>query len=117
MITFTIRDDNSVEEEPSMIDMTKLTPATTGPYEFRYSQMSPEDFKLYCLARSALDVLMRRPWGVECILWGYKQRKFKAVDECDEPIGGTRADDPFTALVKADAWYKTNVESPKAKRK
>jgi len=62
------------------------------------------------VARRALDVLGRRPWGVECIFWGDVRRQFQAVDESDKPIGDTQAYDPFTAICVANDWM-TEQES------
>lgn len=69
------------------------------------------------LAKRALDVMMRRGWGVQPVdisdMWW---RAMKHGLEGDlVPVQFTPVwPNPFTALVEADAWYKANVEPPDA---
>lgn len=88
------------------------------------------------LARNAFDVMMRRRWYPSCeSLWSDPERKDKrgwVVRELHSiprnsayqltlgriigELGMSLvwADDPFTALVEADAWYAANVEGKPA---
>ncbi len=63
------------------------------------------------LARNALDVMLRRGWyarrdgqGWFVDLWGLEDVLPAKWDHLGI------SDDPFTALVKADRWYRENVE-------
>lgn len=70
------------------------------------------------LARNALDVMMRRGWGV--VLnpeAGPMQGWLVELPNASYPMGtkmydlvNARWKDPFTALVEADAWYREHVE-------
>ncbi len=69
------------------------------------------------LARNAFDVMMRRGWGVRladsCPIAGKVVLQWQAIETRPGSVAGVNsmiwADDPFTALVEADA-YMTNVE-------
>ncbi len=64
------------------------------------------------IARNAFDVMMRRGWFV---VPNYCNRpgtfwRVKTGLAGDLEIDWKEWSDPFTALVKADAWYRENVE-------
>lgn len=68
------------------------------------------------LARNALDVMMRRGWGVYAASGpgyhpGGHEYGWQATDGDDNRIGDTLYSDPFTALVEADKWYRENAET------
>ena len=121
------------------MDLSKLSPApwtcitlneTTDPYpdvvegppddpSQQYSiidRLERADFEFVALARNALDVMMRRKWHAEFFggAWhvydsrNYDSRNYRIPfyesDKCSP------CDDPFTALVEADRWYKENIE-------
>jgi hypothetical protein len=65
------------------------------------------DADFIALARNAFDVMMRRGWHASRCSTEY------GWIACGAGLLGTErpyADDPFTALVEADAWYKANIE-------
>jgi hypothetical protein len=64
------------------------------------------------LARNAFDVMMRRGWFPKRADISRKWFVLRLSDsfQHEELIGTGCADDPFTALVEADEWYKENVE-------
>lgn len=66
-----------------------------------------DDGEFIALARNALDVMMRRGWGV-MRLSGVPA--WRAVDWEGREILSGFYDDPFTALVQADRWYREHVE-------
>ena len=78
-------------------DGVSLRPLGTG---FR-----KDDAEFIALARNAFDVMVRRGWTATLIdtqCW-----------RVDVGIRGQRSasfDDPFTALVDADEWYREHVE-------
>ncbi len=76
-----------------------------GPY-FR-DEVGLANLRFAAAARNAFDVMMRRKIFpiIRCGKW--------AVDVA--PCQHISADDPFTALIEADAWYKQNVEKTEAK--
>ena len=70
------------------------------------------------LARNAFDVMMRRGWYVvpqgetEPYLWGVRTNSGHDLPLkflTSEPWTGV-FNDPFTALVEANRWYRENVE-------
>ncbi len=111
------------------IDPSKLTPAPWELVEVSYEhcQRMPHDFiaangssevskeelvSFACLARAAFDVLMRRGWTVMRNRFGW----VVMFDVDDDPVPSpgplSPQQDPFTALVEADKWYKETVEAP-----
>jgi hypothetical protein len=58
------------------------------------------------LARNAFDVMVRRGWSIRKDKLGSRWH----VPEAHRPNYCAAGDDPFTALVEADKWYKENVE-------
>ena len=59
------------------------------------------------LAQAAFDVLMRRRWSVDKHDYGW----FVSTDkgqrpDAVSPDGRAYFDDPFTALVETEKWYK-----------
>lgn len=75
-----------------MSDLTKLTPY-------------PGDE----VAKQAFDVMTQRGWYAVQDL-----DKWAVGPSCHMPdyLLNARLDDPFTALVEADRWYKEHVETP-----
>ena len=78
---------------------------------------SKEDAEFIALARNAFDVMMRRGWGVSkaryagefgWVVW--ERRRIEAIGEGMALIHGKVYDDPFTALVEADRWYRGHME-------
>jgi hypothetical protein len=74
------------------------------------------DFEFMVLARNAFDVMTRRSWYViPAIEGGWSICATTVFDNPYEHDGsgdcGPKYDDPFTALVEADKWYRKNVES------
>lgn len=122
------------------IDLMKLTPApwfddgyrTYGPTEgadkrngpvlFEYKncfETDESDGPFIALARNAFDVMMRRGWIArrhpEVTLesrWhvDFISPGFDTLLSREQTGYVHRHADPFTALVEADAWYKSNVE-------
>lgn len=91
------------------IDLANLTPAPwiSAPFKSDGSGgtwLDIADAHFIAIARNAFDVMMRRGWSVKCFQSG---RWY--VDNGSEYLNS--ADDPFTALLEADAWYKANVEA------
>lgn len=74
-----------------------------------------EDAEKAVLAIAALGVMMRRGWGVmarECNR-GWRVLRQDGAWLWHEKHGDYFVgNDPFTALVEADAWYVANVEKP-----
>lgn len=118
-----------------MLDLSKLTPLPVGPVEYD-NDVGPDDdgywswygvngakfdkeadAEFYVLARSAFEVMMRRGWGVlPCHgtigFWVSESSEGKPFDDRFSVKCPTLYwDDPFTALVEADAWYREHVES------
>lgn len=87
-------------------------------------QFSHADAEFIALAHAAFDVMRRREWGVRladsCPVAGRIVLQWQAIENRGGTVVGINgmiwADDPFTALVKADAWYKANVENAGANR-
>ncbi len=79
---------------------------------------SRADAEFIALSRNALDVMARRKWSPMYVCeydhndedhWGWKA--FSSRE--NGYVGSNPAelyDDPYTALVEADAWYAANVE-------
>jgi len=113
------------------MDLSKLTPAPwesvatwkvvgseTGEFILarglkgiaNFAKEADGDFA--ALARNAFDVLMRRRWFPNC--HNGKWRVESGVVRLEGWIGDVanpiEANDPFTALVEADKWYRENVE-------
>lgn len=91
--------------------MTVAGVSNAGPW----LQCSRDDAEFYALARNAFDVMMRRGWQPYRLKSGQWDVQECDTRECPEPLceNGMPAawgDDPFTALVEADKWYKENVE-------
>jgi hypothetical protein len=62
------------------------------------------------LARNAFDVMMRRGWEpLYCGHSGWSVQYFLSDERIDN--GLKFSDDPFTALVRIDEWYRINFES------
>lgn len=118
-----------------MIDLAKLTPAPWtagaisetlydpsgavlahfyhgGTDETRAAAHAAMEFT--ALARQAMDVMMRRHWTVT----RWVNEKWGVLDTNDKWIhpllsyDGNAHDDPFTALVAADAWLLAYEKSP-----
>lgn len=73
--------------------------------------LSADDLEFAALARNAFEVMVRRGWSAHNTankgLWFVDVPTRRPFD------GGSiriKADDPFTALVEADAWYAANIE-------
>lgn len=70
-----------------------------------------EDAYFIALARNAFDVMMRRHW-TPCV---YGSKFGVVADNAPNSLPTRlihmRWDDPFTALVEADNWYKENMEN------
>lgn len=119
------------------MDLSKLTPApweergfrvwaadAIGPLYVATTKPAPKDDmgeplvdrvngEFIALARNAFDVMVRRGWGVvKCSESDQWVVSCLASDAFERPGGLDHiyADDPFTALVEADKWYKANVE-------
>ena len=117
------------------IDLEKLTPAplhaggAAGYYD--YATFSAESGLVGCflkrneadfhaLARNAFDVMMRRRWAATPWSpnekWGLDPEIFSDnrteanTQKFIDWIYRNVFDDPFTALVEADRWYRENVE-------
>jgi len=89
------------------VNLEKLTPPESGKYQFRHSQMSPDDWKFYCVARNAFDVMIRRGWSV------VRRGEYWFVPEAH--VGDQMFADPFTALVVCDRAVAAGSEAPPAK--
>lgn len=74
---------------------------------------SKDDAEFIALARNAFDVMMRRGWGVlpcrSVIGWWVSKDSEGNPFRDDAPR--LYWQDPYTALIEADRWYKENVES------
>lgn len=64
------------------------------------------------VARAACDVTERRGWSVVCRDGLWSARVLLPGTDQETLIG--LKEDPFTALVEADRWYKENVEKETA---
>lgn len=113
-----------------MIDLSKIAPApwhndgreiygpsgspANGIYIYDEGGHNEDEAQFICLARNAFDVMMRRGWTLEQI-----GTTWFVADGCDgateaaNAVGGFQ--DPFTALVEADKWYREHVEAEKSK--
>lgn len=78
------------------------------------------DAEFIALARNAFDVMMRRGWGVASSpqdkLWflhfqGDPEFAWRDERQLRDWSASHGAEDPFTALVEADRWYRQNVEA------
>lgn len=115
----------TVKHSPK-IDLMPGIWARNGNVDFKIADVRNEDdAELFALARNAFDIQMRRGWfaspwwqqefngqkinsgwGLDKSLW--ENHRYKPwVRFCEDMI----YDDPFTALVEADAWFKANVEN------
>lgn len=78
------------------------------------------DAEFIVLARHAFDVMMRRGWSPSLIVNGPRSGLWIVVGEVREPAKFAvhqkqfAWEDPFTALVEAEAWYQANVAEPSA---
>ncbi len=101
------------------IDLEKLSPAPWQAhghelyYSSRLHQQIPSavDAGFIALARNAFDVMMRRGWGV---VW-FEDGRWAIVtqgESAHECLAAriSLSNDPFTAMVEADKWYRENVE-------
>lgn len=87
-----------------------------GKHDSVYSDeetMSVCDAEFIALARSAFDVMMRRGWNPYRISGRWHINS--GNDGCcmgrfEEWLRDMSWDDPFTALVEADKWFKENVD-------
>ena len=88
---------------------------STGISGWSWNDADIADMQFIALARNAFDVMMRRGW------YSQKAKNEKFVtwyvwDESDSPAikisvqDSAKWNDPFTALVEADKWYKANIE-------
>jgi hypothetical protein len=64
------------------------------------------DAQFIALARNAFAVLMNRGWHPR----RFEDGKWGVYGDNLLGVCADLADDPFTALVQADAWYRENVE-------
>ena len=80
--------------------------------------MSP-NYPGHEIAKEAFDVMMRRGWGV-ARQYPEQGGQWYVNDENETQIAQlingkwcypSICDDPFTALVEADRWYRENVET------
>ena len=105
----------------------ELRERTVGPLFVRsnFPPGTPEgdqadaDMAFIALARNALDVMMRRGWvpvRTPTGKWTFGNEvaplvvgdSFKAAEDY---LKSFPQDDPFTALVEADRWYRGHVEA------
>jgi hypothetical protein len=111
------------------MDLEKLTPA---PWRVRQSESSSkwiladandeyiatfeikEAAEQCALANNAFDVMMRRQWCAYPYWTPSKKRLWKVCFAgCDTVLLNKMPklnDDPFTAIVEADRWYRENIE-------
>ena len=108
------------------MDATKLSPAPwvaegcyvegNGFMMFDDDGHNIDEAEFIALARNAFDVMMRRGWSPVQMphsdQWGVQtDERWNRKPELIERNGlCIVADDPFTALVEADKWYKENVD-------
>lgn len=73
----------------------------------------PEDLEFIALARNAFDVMMRRGWTARMVTFadGWGVCDSHGSPPANFPGALFIFDDPFTALVEADKWYRENVEN------
>ena len=62
------------------------------------------------LARNAFDVMMRRGWKISRKAGGQWRVDVPTRKPYDGASWECLADDPFTALIEADRWYREHVE-------
>lgn len=102
------------------IDLDKLTPAESWHPEnwdgftlnFLRSPAGAADLSLIKLARNAFDVMMRRRWSVFCASngrWAVTWPEANSLHRFCNATGNSYPD-PFTAVVEANEWYKTNMD-------
>lgn len=93
-------------------DLRKLTPAPWvlgGDLSVNGEWWPDGAAEFIVLAREALDVMMRRGWGVKKAWYGGWEI-IGGGSLFEESKRESWGDDPFTALVEADKWYRENVE-------
>lgn len=121
------------------MDLSKLTPAPwtykfSGTCKYPYSVFGPlssdgsgtsvtntpwthpsakVDMEFIALARNAFDVMMRRGWWAEKFSSGKWRLSFNCRGCGLGRYSDHHYDDPFTALVEADRWFKENMEDGK----
>lgn len=85
------------------MNLEKLTPSPRIP--------RVDDAEFIALARNAFDVMMRRKWYPMLDGSGKWRAEYQESDYLTRNWVNSEADfsfnDPFTALVEADAWYAT----------
>lgn len=75
------------------------------------------DLAFIALARKAFHVMIRRGWSPSLIVNGVRTGMWIVVGEMQSPKQFEvhqlkfAFDDPFTALVEADKWYRDNMEN------
>ena len=75
-----------------------------------HSDQAKVNAEFITLARKAFDVMMRRNWHPHrALISGWYAAEQHSVHTAVLPA--IICDDPFTALVEADDWYKANVEA------
>lgn len=102
------------------MDLSKLTPAGSWNPEnwdcvtlcWMQGKHGAADLAFVKIARLAFDVMMRRGWHAEKCVESGQWFIPKLVLHFHQPgsIEAAYADDPFTALVNADKWYRENVD-------
>ena len=71
---------------------------------------SQDDAEFIALARNAFDVMMRRGWWAS-FDGGLHPEKWSVHGKGSGFLRDQKMhDDPFTALVEADKWYKENIK-------
>lgn len=73
--------------------------------------LKEDDAKFIDLARNAFDVMMRRGWSAQCV----DKNFWYVCDDCGDDVvleeSSHHWEDPFTALVEADKWYREHGEA------
>lgn len=117
------------------IDLTKLTPAPWFVNEWDRLVVSKErsiidelrvadagsnapktDMEFIAMARNAFGIMMRRGWisKLDCHgkwIVSNKEMAEATVDIPDDEYPNRFCDNPFTALVESDKWYREHVEN------
>ena len=102
----------SEEHRGQVMNLENLTPA---PWEIDLN--TEEDSEFVTLARDAFELMMRRGWWA-VPMNGIKEKDGWALPAFRWAVYGPGAasidrrgfDDPLTALVEADKWYRENIE-------
>ena len=115
------------------MDLSKLSPAPWKGEDWRvygnnrrdlvgsmslcpYTENAQAHCELIALDRNAFDILMRRGWRAEKAIAGWCVGDLMPRNIVHNSMAVERElsrlffEDPFTALVEGEAWYKANVE-------